>query len=77
MATVHRLAASLTLLLYLSPALLPEAKGEPESEVRGMLDVLTAKDKLLAKLEKGGCGPDGVSKDDVRKLVTEVASLCP
>jgi len=64
--------ASLGLLIYLSPTLLGD-----ESELGGMLEVLGAKEKLLAKLTPGGCGPNGVVKSDVKALVNEVVSLCP
>ena len=32
----------------------------------------------MSKLEKGGCGENGVQKADVKKLIGEVAAkLCP
>ncbi|KAF8319661.1 DUF862-domain-containing protein [Clavulina sp. PMI_390] len=73
---VHRLAGSLALLIYLSPSLLPSSEGESDSELSSMLSVLDAKEKLEGKLVPGGCGPKGVVKPDVRKLIGEVASLC-
>jgi len=70
---VHRLIASLALLIYLSPQLL-----ERDSDLHGTLEVFSAKDKLNAKLAPGGCGPPkGITKADIRSLVAEVASLCP
>lgn len=65
------MAASLALEIYLAPTLLGE-----EAELAGMLEVLGAKEKLEGKLAPGGCGPKGVMKADIRKLLTEVASLC-
>ena len=42
-----------------------------------MLEVLQSKETLKGKLEKGGCGDNGVQKVEVRKLVVEVAEkLC-
>ncbi|TRM64171.1 PPPDE putative peptidase domain-containing protein [Schizophyllum amplum] len=67
---VHRLTACLAFLLRLSPFY--------EDQVLPMLEVLQAKSILLGKLEKGGCGEDGIAKKDVRSLVEEVAGkLCP
>jgi len=67
---VHRLTASLAFLVCLSPSY--------ESVLGPLLEVLQARAVLLRKLDKGGCGPDGVSKIEVRKLVDEVANkLCP
>jgi len=60
------------MLIYLSPQLL-----ERDSDLHGTLKVLSAKDKLNAKLAPGGCGPKGITKADVCNLVAEVASLCP
>lgn len=57
--------------IYLAPTLLGE-----DAELAGMLDVLGAKEKLERKLAPGGCGPKGVTKADVRNLLTEVALLC-
>lgn len=43
-----------------------------------MLQILDAREKVLGKLAPGGCGPNGVMKADVRKLVEEVGNkLCP
>ncbi|KAG6809132.1 hypothetical protein H0H92_001446 [Tricholoma furcatifolium] len=67
---VHRLAALLAFLLRLSPAY--------DTQLLPLLEVLHARDVLERKLEKGGCGEEGVTKKDVRKLVEEVANkLCP
>ncbi|KAG5643058.1 hypothetical protein DXG03_001615 [Asterophora parasitica] len=67
---VHRLAASLALLLRLSPAY--------QTQMSPLLEVLQAQAVLKRKLAKGGCGEDGVVKKDIRKLVEEVANkLCP
>jgi hypothetical protein len=67
---VHRIVASLAFLLRLSPF--------HEAQVGPILDVLQARRILKEKLEKGGCGPNGVQKKDVRKLIEEVAmKLCP
>ncbi|KAF8650336.1 hypothetical protein AX16_005277 [Volvariella volvacea WC 439] len=63
---VHRLVASLGLLLYTSPL---------HDNCKSLLEVLQAKDKLRGKLVKGGCGSDGVVKKDIRKLVEEVADV--
>lgn len=42
-----------------------------------MLEVLQSKETLKSKLEKGGCGDNGVQKAEVRKLVVEMAEkLC-
>lgn len=40
-----------------------------------MLEVLQSRDTLKSKLEKGGCGENGVQKAEVRKLVVEVAEM--
>ncbi|KAL1745277.1 PPPDE putative peptidase domain-containing protein [Schizophyllum fasciatum] len=67
---VHRLTACLAFLLRLSPFY--------DTQVVPLLEVLQAKNALLGKLEKGGCGENGVSKPDIRGLVQEVATkLCP
>ncbi|KAG6889127.1 hypothetical protein C0992_006349 [Termitomyces sp. T32_za158] len=67
---VHRLTASLACLLRVSPAY--------ENQLSPLLEVLQARDVLKQKLTKGGCGEEGVTKKDVRKLVEEVANkLCP
>jgi hypothetical protein len=43
-----------------------------------LLEVLQAQKILKDKLEKGGCGDAGVVKQEVRKLIEEVATkLCP
>ncbi|KAG5649934.1 hypothetical protein H0H81_001408, partial [Sphagnurus paluster] len=63
---VHRLTASLAFLVRLSPVY--------ETQVLPLLDVLQARAILKHKLSKGGCGEEGVTKRDVRKLVEEVAS---
>ncbi|EGN98049.1 hypothetical protein SERLA73DRAFT_182913 [Serpula lacrymans var. lacrymans S7.3] len=67
---VHRLSASIAFLLRLSPFY--------ETQMAPLLEVLQARTVLKNKLEKGGCGPGGVTKQDIRKLVLEVAEkLCP
>ncbi|KAG6867606.1 hypothetical protein C0993_000595 [Termitomyces sp. T159_Od127] len=67
---VHRLTASLACILRVSPAY--------DNQLSPLLEVLQARDVLKQKLEKGGCGEEGVTKKDVRKLVEEVANkLCP
>ncbi|TBU44488.1 PPPDE putative peptidase domain-containing protein [Dichomitus squalens] len=67
---VHRLVAALAFLLRLSPSY--------EGQLGPLLEVLQARDTLKSKLEKGGCGENGVQKPEVRKLVEEVATkLCP
>ncbi|KAL1722832.1 PPPDE putative peptidase domain-containing protein [Schizophyllum commune] len=67
---VHRLTACLAFLLRLSPFY--------DTQVVPLLEVLQAKSILLGKLEKGGCGENGVTKPEVRSLVEEVAQkLCP
>ena len=41
------------------------------------LEILQAKDTLKAKLQKGGCGEEGVKSASLRKLITQVAdNLC-
>ncbi|KAL1760409.1 PPPDE putative peptidase domain-containing protein [Schizophyllum commune] len=66
----HRLTACLAFLLRLSPFY--------ETQVVPLLEVLQAKNILLSKLEKGGCGDEGVMKKNIRSLVEEVAQkLCP
>ena len=48
-----------------------------DSHVGPLLEVLQAKETLKAKLEKGGCGEDGVKSVALRKLITQVAdNLC-
>ncbi|KAL1660602.1 PPPDE putative peptidase domain-containing protein [Schizophyllum commune] len=67
---VHRLTACLAFLLRLSPFY--------DTQVVPLLEVLQAKNILLGKLEKGGCGENGVLKPEIRGLVEEVAQkLCP
>jgi len=67
---VHRLTASLAFLLRLSPGY--------NTAISPLLEVLQARSVLKRKLTKGGCGENGVTKKEVRKLVEEVASkLCP
>lgn len=67
--TVHRLTASLGLLIRLSPSI---------EQLTSLLEVLQAQKILKDKLEKGGCGDAGVVKKEVRKLIEEVATkLCP
>ena len=47
-------------------------------DLRELLQVLGASEKVLGKLLPGGCGPAGVTKEDVRSLVKEVGEqLCP
>ena len=49
-----------------------------EGQLASLLEVLQSKETLKSKLEKGGCGENGVQKAEVRKLVVEVADkLCP
>lgn len=70
LTAVHRLVASLGCLLRLSPYY--------EAQLSPLLEVLQARQILSSKLAKGGCGENGVGKNDVRKLVDEVAmKLCP
>jgi len=67
-ATVHRLTASLALLVRLSPSL---------EQLTPLLEILQAQRILNEKLEMGGCGDAGVVKKEVRKLIEEVAEkLC-
>lgn len=67
--TVHRLTASLALLVRLSPFL---------EQLTPLLEVLQARRILKGKLERGGCGDAGVAKKEVRKIIEEVAEkLCP
>ncbi|KAL1689367.1 PPPDE putative peptidase domain-containing protein [Schizophyllum commune] len=67
---VHRLTACLAFLLRLSPFY--------DTQVVPLLEVLQAKNILLGKLEKGGCGENGMLKPEIRGLVEEVAQkLCP
>ena len=69
-SAVHRLTAALAFLLRLSPVY--------ESQLVPFLEVLQARETLKGKLQKGGCGENGVQKPEVRKLVLEVAEkLCP
>lgn len=66
---VHRLAASLGLLLRLSPF--------HDTQLGPLLEALQGQAVLKGKLEKGGCGENGVRKKEVRKLIEEVAGkLC-
>ncbi|KAG2123341.1 PPPDE putative peptidase domain-containing protein [Suillus cothurnatus] len=66
---VHRLTASLALLIRLSPSI---------EQLTSLLEVLQAQKILKSKLEKGGCGETGVVKKEARKLIEEVAKkLCP
>ncbi|CAL1713052.1 unnamed protein product [Somion occarium] len=62
---VHRLTASLAFLLRLSPVY--------ESQLAPLLEVLQAKETLQSKLEKGGCGEQGVQNNDIRSLIAQVA----
>ncbi|KAF5369387.1 hypothetical protein D9758_002826 [Tetrapyrgos nigripes] len=65
---VHRLAASLGCLLRLSPS---------HENHLSLLEVLLTKSILKKKLGPGGCGEKGVAKNEVRRLVEEVADkLC-
>ncbi|KAG1749296.1 PPPDE putative peptidase domain-containing protein [Suillus lakei] len=66
---VHRLTASLALLIRLSPSI---------EQLTSLLEVLQAQRILKDKLERGGCGDAGVVKKEARKLIGEVAEkLCP
>lgn len=66
---VHRLTASLALLIRLSPSI---------EQLTSLLEVLQAQKTLKDKLERGGCGDAGVVKKEARKLLEEVAKkLCP
>ncbi|KAG1898145.1 PPPDE putative peptidase domain-containing protein [Suillus fuscotomentosus] len=66
---VHRLTASLALLIRLSPSI---------EQFASLLEVLQAQKILKDKLERGGCGDTGVVKKEARKLIEEVAEkLCP
>ena len=65
---VHRLVASLGLLVYLSPSCSPDT-----NEFGDTLEVLGAKEKILSNLEPSG----GVSQEGLRKLVEEIGgTLC-
>ncbi|KAF8827487.1 hypothetical protein HHX47_DHR4000368 [Lentinula edodes] len=67
---VHRLTACLGCLLRLSPFY--------QSQMTSLLEVLQAKSILKGKLAKGGCGENGISKKEVKKLLEEIADkLCP
>ncbi|KAI0917382.1 hypothetical protein AcW1_007420 [Taiwanofungus camphoratus] len=67
---VHRLTAALAFLLRLSPVY--------DTQLVPFLEVLQARHILHGKLQKGGCGTEGVRKKEVRKLLEEVANkLCP
>ncbi|KZT11835.1 DUF862-domain-containing protein [Laetiporus sulphureus 93-53] len=67
---VHRLTASLAFLLRLSPTY--------DTQIVPLLESLQARDTLKGKLQRGGCGEQGVQKKEVRNLVVEVAEkLCP
>lgn len=62
---VHRLTASLALLIYLSPSY--------DTELGPLLEVLKVKEILKSKLSQGV-----VKKKDVRRLIEEVTDkLCP
>ncbi|TFK69555.1 thioredoxin family protein [Pluteus cervinus] len=66
---VHRMVASLALLVFLSPS---------HETLSQLLEALQAKTILKEKLAKGGCGPNGVTKKDVRKLIeVTAAQFCP
>lgn len=68
---VHRLAASLALFLRLSPF--------HDEQLKPLLEVLQAQEKLQGKLRKGDGweGDGGVGKKEVRHLIEEVAGkLC-
>ncbi|KAG2343218.1 DUF862-domain-containing protein [Suillus weaverae] len=66
---VHRLTASLALLIRLSPSI---------EQLTSLLEVLQAQKILRDKLERGGCGDTGVVKKEARKLIEEVAKeFCP
>lgn len=68
--SVHRLTAALAFLLRLSPVY--------DTQLVPFLEVLQARHILHGKLQKGGCGTEGVRKKEVRKLLEEVANkLCP
>ncbi|KAJ7175718.1 DUF862-domain-containing protein [Mycena filopes] len=60
---VHRLVAALACLLRFMPE---------DGQVRALVEVLGARAVVLGKLKT-----ESVQKKDVRKLVEEVASLCP
>ena len=62
---VHRLTASLAFLLRFSPVY--------DTQLFPLLEVLQAKETLKAKLDKGGCGEEGVKGPALRKLVEQVA----
>ncbi|KAG2153005.1 PUL domain-containing protein [Suillus bovinus] len=65
---VHRLTASLALLIRLSPFI---------EQLTSLLEVLQAQKILKDKLKRGGCGDTGVVKNEARKLIEEVAEkLC-
>ena len=67
---VHRLTASLAFLLRLSPTY--------DTQIVPLLESLQARDTLKGKLQKDGCGEQGVQKKEVRNLIVEVAEkLCP
>jgi hypothetical protein len=67
---VHRLSASLALLLRLAPTY--------EEDIGPLLEVLQARDTLQSKLTKGQCGENGAQKKEVKALLQEVATkLCP
>lgn len=64
---VHRLTASLALLLRFSPF---------TGDLTPLMEVLRSRSVLTGKLQKGNTG--GVTKVEIRKLITEVAEkLCP
>ena len=67
---VHRLTASLAFLIRLSPFY--------DTQLSPLLSVLQARAVLKSKFTKGGCGENGVTKKDLRKLLEDVAGkLCP
>jgi desumoylating isopeptidase 1 len=67
--SVHRLTASLAFLVRFSPVY--------DSQIAPLLEILQAKETLMAKLDKGGCGEDGVKSPGLRKLITQLAdNLC-
>jgi len=64
---VHRLTASLALLLHLSPYW---------KQLFSLVEVLQVKEILRAKLNHGGCGEKGAQKKEVRNLIGEVMAMC-
>ncbi|KZS90471.1 DUF862-domain-containing protein [Sistotremastrum niveocremeum HHB9708] len=66
---VHRLVASLGILLHLSPFFV--------EQLQPLIEVLQAKSILKSKLSAGGFSEKGVTKAPVKALITEVAEkLC-